>query len=286
MSTSLADWQTALVAAIRSPDLDRAMKSIAADVHLTGGNARFHLSRGLKTYRANAQALAHRALTAAYPVLRQMVGEENFEAIARLHWREHPPRRGDVGRWGGDLAGHLARIDDLVGEEPFLPDLARLEWALHRAATAADAAPDLPSLSRLMDEDPARLRLLLAPGTQVLASPWPVVSLHAAHDLSGPAQEEALRAAAQAVRACRAETAVIWRCGWHAQRREALPGEASLLAQTLAGADLARALACAAERPGPLDFAAWLSAAVGQQLLLGVRDAGPVTTPTFQKDSS
>ena len=40
-------------------------------------------SRGLAAYRANGHALAERALCAAFPVVRALVGEDSFAALAR-----------------------------------------------------------------------------------------------------------------------------------------------------------------------------------------------------------
>ncbi|MBL0094465.1 MAG: putative DNA-binding domain-containing protein [Piscinibacter sp.] len=56
--------------------------------------------RGLAAYRANASALAERALAAACPTLQAMLGEADFAALARAFWRDHPPQRGDLGEWG------------------------------------------------------------------------------------------------------------------------------------------------------------------------------------------
>ena len=65
-------------------------------------------SRGLSAYRANAQANARRALEVTYPIIAQMVGEENFAYLARDFLHHFPPQRGDLAQWGGQLASFLA----------------------------------------------------------------------------------------------------------------------------------------------------------------------------------
>jgi hypothetical protein len=88
---------------------------------------------GLRAYRANAQAIAQRALVAAYPVLAQLLGEEAMAALARDLWLAHPPARGDLAWFGAELPGWLAGIDDFA-DMPWLADVARLEWAVHAAS--------------------------------------------------------------------------------------------------------------------------------------------------------
>ena len=87
--------------------------------------------RGLAAYRANASALAERALAAACPTLQAMLGEADFAALARAFWRDHPPQRGDLGEWGGELPGWIAAQAGLA-EWPWLADSAWPARPLHR----------------------------------------------------------------------------------------------------------------------------------------------------------
>ncbi len=110
-------------------------------------------SPGLAVYRANAQASARRALEAAYPVISQLIGEENFAYLARDFWQAHPPIRGDLAQWGEPLAAYMAQAPQLTGLA-FLPDVARIEWALHVCAGAADGIQDASSFATLAERDP------------------------------------------------------------------------------------------------------------------------------------
>jgi hypothetical protein len=95
------------------------------------------LRRGLQAYRANAGALAERALAAAYPDRAQLLGDESFAGMARAYWHHHAPVLGDVARWGAELPAFIAAAEQLA-EEPYLADVARLDWAVHMAQSAAD----------------------------------------------------------------------------------------------------------------------------------------------------
>ncbi len=263
------------------------------------------MERGLSAYRANAQALAPRALAGAYPVVHQLVGEDNFEAMARQHWHDHPPVRGDLAQWGGQLADHMAMLPGLLEQEPYLSDVARVEWALHLASSAADAVLDLASLSLLAERDPAGVFLQLSPGAACVVSPYPVVTIvlaHlqpagtttaasgspapadgviteratvAAHLADGPvdlalepsADAVTMAQAGQLLRDGVAETALIWRQGMKPQLRVAQVGEMRLIAALQSGANLLEALAAAPR----LDFQDWFAPAVRSGLVVGAK---------------
>jgi hypothetical protein len=253
MST-LAQQQQALVAALFDWPAENAMKNIAARAMEPG-------ARGLKAYQSNAHALAERALQAAYPVLTQLLGVESMGDLARAYWHAHPPVRGDVAQWGESLAAFMVGSSQLQ-DTPYLPDVARLEWALHSMTTMEDATPDLNTLTLLSTQDLGMLCLRLAPGAAVLCSDWPVATIHAAHGENGPSFEEVGRL----LQARAAEDAVVWRHGFKPCVRVALEGEAALLHALLAGRSLGQAL----DDVPHLDVSQWLTVAVQSGLLLAV----------------
>lgn len=252
MST-LALQQAALLDALFVWPAEDAMKNIAAHTCDTG-------SRGLKAYQSNGHAMAERALAAAYPVLAQMVGEDSFADLARALWHAHPPVCGDLGRWGDALPAFVEASAQLQ-DEPYLADVARLEWCLHLCATVPDAAPDPASLALLTEHDPADLTLLLAPATAVACSAWPIASIVAAHLDGAPGFADV----GAMLHAQVAQDAVVWREGFRSRSREAMPGEAGLLQALLQGQTLGQALATAAS----VDFAQWFPAAIQSSLVLG-----------------
>lgn len=231
-----------------------AIKNVAACADSTW-------ARGLKAYQSNGHALAERALLAAYPVLARMLGDESFAALARALWHAMPPQRGDVAQWGDTLADFVAASPQLA-DDPYLADVARVEWALHCAASAADAEAQPDTLALLGSHDLDTLQLQLAPGTALLRSPWPVASLVRAHLDDGVT----LAQAAALLHAGQAEDAVVWRQGYRPQVRQAQPGEADFVAALLAGSALGKALDAAPQ----LDIQAWLTEAVQSGLLLAV----------------
>jgi hypothetical protein len=290
----LARQQAALLAALFDRPAGNAIKKLAGHAYLTSAGAQSEgtnqpltalaplARRGFAVYQANGHELAARALAAAFPVLAQMLGDNNLASLARAFWHAAPPDRGDMAQWGGGLPGFIAASAQLQ-EEPCLPDVARVEWALHRAAGVADESVDLASFGQLTSAEPATAALRISAAASVIESPWPVVSLIQAHgvqagpdhgggvedDAQGGAspREAALAEAARLLNGRVAQTAVVWRQGLRPMLREATPGEAALLAQVQAGASLSDALDAAPA----LDFSAWLPMAVQTGLLLGVQ---------------
>ena len=270
--------QQALLAALMHPP---------GTVRLPAGDAALGLrivdpartERGLAVYRANAHALAQRALEAACPTLAEMVGADDFAALARGFWHAHPPTRGDICEWGAQLPDWLAGQASLT-DWPWLADVARLDLALHQAERAADAEVDAESLGMLGEHEPERLQLVLMPGSGLVVSPWPIVTMLGAHRGPAASRDGRFDAVREALTAGLGETAFVWRRGWRAEACAVDPATAAWMADLMAGLDLGRVLSregdSAAGVPGTpaFDFAAWLQRALTQGWLKGVELRG------------
>jgi Putative DNA-binding domain len=221
--------------------------------------------RGLAAYRANQQSIAERALAAACPTTAALIGDEDFAALARALWRAEPPVRGDLGQWGQGLPAFIEAQRDL-DPWPFLGDAARLDLAVQRCESAADAALEPATLALLAQAEPDALRLHLLPAVQVLDSRWPIGLIHAAHQEPSPAGLAAMRAA---IEGGEAQAVVVSRRGWRAQVSVVEPAVCAWMQALTAGQALDAALsaASAAEDIGPFDFDAWLVRALQQDWL-------------------
>jgi hypothetical protein len=258
-----AQRQQALIAAF-----EVAGDAAPTDLHLRESGAR--AARGLEAYRANAEALAERALAAVFATVRTMVGEDDFKHLAREFWHARPPLRGDLGEWGAEFPAWLGAHPAMV-PWPYLGDCARLDLALHRNERAADVPFDAASLSQLESGDPDRLRLQLMPGVQVLQSTWPIATIHHAHQVEGDEAERAFAAVRLALAEPRSEQALVARQGWRAVVHRLDEAEAGWTTSLLDGASLGAALARAGEG---FDFAAWLARALRESWLKGVAVCG------------
>jgi uncharacterized protein (UPF0276 family) len=143
-------------------------------------------------YRGNLGAHWSRALASAYPVLRQLVGDDFFEGLARAYGQAHPAVDPDLNRFGAALPDFLDGFEPAAGH-PYLADVARLEWGVHEAWYAPDGEGVPPSLGGLAPEAFEAARAALHPSLRLHASPWATVALWQAHQAGGPGFPDALR---------------------------------------------------------------------------------------------
>lgn len=141
--------------------------------------------QGLALYRGNLLATRDKTLSAAYPVLRALVGEEFFSALANTYGDQYPSTDGDLHRYGAGFADFLAAFEP-VTSYPYFPDMARYEWALHRAHFARTT----PSIDRayLAACTPQQLedaRFCLHPACTLLSSQWAISAIWRAHQSEG-----------------------------------------------------------------------------------------------------
>ena len=220
--------------------------------------------RGFAAYRANAGAIAERALAGAFPTIAALVGGESFAALARDFWQQQPPTRGDLGEWGGALADFIA-ANAALASEPYLADSARLDWLVHCASRAADGPDSAPALTALADHPPESLQFKLRPGCALLVSQSPVAAIWRAHQAQGDDRFAAVR---EAFAAARGDNAFVYREGFVVRVEALATDAATFTAALLRGATLASALDAAGDA---FAFEPWLLQALQQGWLVAVQ---------------
>lgn len=168
-----------------------------------------HHAHRLALYRGNLTANWQKALSAAYPVIGALVGDEFMGALARAYGHAHPSNNPDLHHFGDRFAGFLAQFPH-VEDLPYLPDMARLEWAVHRAHYAAARAPlTAQELAALEPEQLEALRPMLQAACTPFQSGWAVVTLWLAHQPDSGIDFPVVMAFA--------EYGVVARPGWRVQ---------------------------------------------------------------------
>lgn len=133
----------------------------------------------LAVYRNNGRHNFREALRAVYAVVERLVGKPFFDHMADRYAADHPSQSGDIHDFGKVFAPFLEGFPP-VASLPYLPDVARLEWAMHEVFHAASAPPfPLERLARVAQAQYGALRFTLGPACRLLASPWPVHRLWA-----------------------------------------------------------------------------------------------------------
>lgn len=221
-----------------------------------------HNRHRLALYRGNLAATATKALAAAYPVVAALVGAEFFGALAHAYVRARPSHDGDLNRFGCQLGEFL---DDFphAAQLPYLADMARLEWAVHRAHYAADAKPvTAQQLGELASAQLEAARLRLHDACVPMRFDWAVVSLWLAHQ-PAPANDFPADMAVQ-------EAGVVARPGWRVQVLPLGAGGYAALTVLRAGGTFGAALDAAFDVDGDFDVAAQLRRWLDLQLIVAI----------------
>ncbi|AMB85818.1 hypothetical protein AWM79_11090 [Pseudomonas agarici] len=161
-------------------------------------------------YRNNVQSSLINALADSYPVVRQLVGEAFFRAMAGVYVQHYPPSSPILSHYGEDFGGFIQGFAP-AASVPYLADVARLERLRINAYHAADATPVSPEQIGHYLGDPESLmtlRIHLHPSLAALASPHAVVSLWQAHQGEGQLNQ---------VDPTQGEAALVLRQHWQVQ---------------------------------------------------------------------
>jgi hypothetical protein len=125
-------------------------------------------------YRHHAFATLGDALQGTFPVVCRLVDKRFFAYAAHEYLREHPPHSRCLVEYGTDFADFLADFRPCKNL-PYLPDVARFEWALNIAATVREATPlQAETLAAIPAGEAAYIALRLQPSLSYFASPWPI----------------------------------------------------------------------------------------------------------------
>ena len=136
-----------------------------------------------RIYRNNVHASLIGALADAYPVVKRLVGEEFFSAMAREFIVSETSRLPSLALYGAGFPEFIDKFEP-ARSVVYLPDVARLEHARLKSINAADAkildAVDLSNDgSRLLS-----VKLQPHPAVQIVSSAYPVYSIWLANQVA------------------------------------------------------------------------------------------------------
>jgi len=218
-------------------------------------------TRRFNVYRNNFYASLIDVLAGRYAVVQRLVGEEFFRAMAKVYVEQEPPRSAMILAYGGGFADFLAAFPP-VADVPYLPDIARLEWARHTAYHAADAVPlGSEDFAAIPGEQVAALTLTLHPSLSVLASEFPVVSIWETNMFD----EEVRPVGADAG----AETAMILRPEMRVEVRRLPPGAATFIGALRDGQTLGEAAGHASASNERFDLAGNIAGLIDAGAIIG-----------------
>jgi hypothetical protein len=126
--------------------------------------------------RAYASRLIE-ALREYYPVLHQILGDEDFEALGTAFVRAHPSVHRSI-RWYGREVAAFLREEPPFAEQPILAEIATFEWELAESFDSADAGVlDRAALAGVEPAEWADLTFRFHPSVRRLAFEWNTVAV-------------------------------------------------------------------------------------------------------------
>src|SRR5712692_4825861 len=135
----------------------------------------------LAIYRHHVLTTLSVTLESAFPVVCQLVDKRFFAYAVDAFIREHPPAGPCLVEYGAVFPEFLEGFPACQGH-PYLPDIARLEWAVHQAARVAEVRSlDRGRLDAISLDDLPALRFSIDPTLSYISSPWPVDRIWRAH---------------------------------------------------------------------------------------------------------
>ena len=212
-------------------------------------------------YRHHVRDTLTVVLQSAYPVTSRLVHERFFAYAVDHYIRESPPAGPCLAEYGASLPVFLEHFPP-CRELAYLPDVARLEWALHTAIHAADAVPlPLSALRQLSVDAMMQATFRFHPAMTFLESPWPIDRIWRVNQLDAdPAATIDLASGGVCLE--------ILREGEEAAFHRLAPAEYALRHALAEGARLEAAAAAALDQDPSFDLAAALRALLASDVLV------------------
>ncbi len=206
-------------------------------------------------YRNNVTVSLIRALEASFPVVRKLVGDAFFAAMAAVFVRAQPPKSPLMMLYGAEFPAFLAEFPP-VAHLGYLADVARLEQAIRESYHAADGqAVPTDGLAQMPEAGLRAARLRLQPSVRLVRSVWPVQMIWQANSGGGPDPVAG------------GQDVVVLRVAFDPVLRVLPAGGGAFLSAVLAGQSLGAALADAGQR---FDLTAVLGLLIEGQAIVGV----------------
>ncbi len=136
------------------------------------GTDRVPVATRLGIYGGGYVARLTEALQANFPVLAQLLGEDDFQSLSATYIRANDSTFTSIRYYGGALPKFLAQ-DPAYAAVPVLEELALWEWAMTETFDAADAQViDAGALAQVSPEQWSDLRFTWHPSIRRLAFAW------------------------------------------------------------------------------------------------------------------
>ena len=212
----------------------------------------------LAIYRHHVLTSLTAALEATFPVVVRLVDARFFRFACDRYVRAEPPAGPCLFEYGATFPAFLAGFEP-CRHLPWLPDVARLEWAMNAALHAPDATALTAEALRARPADALETAdVSLHPSVTLLASTWPVDAIWHANQVGRDGRADL---DAGGVRLC------VWRRGEDVLFRRVSPAAFAFLQELGAGGGLADAAEAAVDAEPAAELSRLVREALDDEVL-------------------
>jgi len=252
MLRSLSDVQAEFAVALADP------VGVPGDIAGPDGGP---APRRFAVYRNNLIVGLVEVVAGVFPVVKRIVGDDFFQAMARDYVRAEPPRSPVLAEYGAGFPAFVADFKPATSL-PYLPDVARIEWAWREAYHAAEADFLGPAdFAGITESDLAALTLSLHPSVRVVRSAYPALTIWRMNASEGPIVPIDLGAGGEDTLVVRPEAVV--------DVRKSPAGGATFIENLASGASLAEAAERAIEAVEGFDLPANIAGLIDSGAVVG-----------------
>ena len=212
----------------------------------------------LRIYRNHFLISLTSALGQTFPVFQRLVGEGYFKGLAKDFILAHPPEAPCLFEYGGVFSDFCQTRTELA-QYPYLPDMARFEWAINQAYHAPEvASKSLQTLALYPPDQLSAMLFKLHPSLSLLSSDYPLAAIWRTNNRPA-GEEDEIDLSQGGVRL------MIWRQGDDTVWRELTAAEFTFMQALVEGVSLGKAV----ERASGLDLSATLAMVLGAGVVSG-----------------
>ena len=166
---SLEQLQGAFIRGVYAGELDEADKLIHS-------NEKLSPTQQFEIYMGSVTGNLVAALGDIFPRVKAALGETFFDALSRRYIKVYPSRSWSLDHYGEHFAHFCSEFEPLTAY-PYIPDLARADWAWHMAFHCMDVqAVDAHRLQAILHRHP-NARFQLHPSATFIDSEFPIFKL-------------------------------------------------------------------------------------------------------------
>ena len=183
------DYQTSLADFLLQSDFDQS-HSIYEKIQVpeSAVDEDLRLRDRLSVYRNNVIHSLTEALAAQFPIVKRLVGDSFFLALARDYARQHPPLEPSLTFYGDQFCNFIAEHEHCQ-QIPYLADVAKLELCCqHCLHSADDVTLQAEELGGLAEDQFGLLQLKLRQSVRIFTSKFGAVDIWQENLQANPGQ--------------------------------------------------------------------------------------------------